>query len=81
MKPERWLPTHTAPVPFSYIPFLEGARKCIGRTMAEMQLLIVISVVVSAFNVRVFADAPIPPFMIPRFAAPIPFELRPAGRA
>ena len=75
IKPERW--TSPEPrVPYSYVPFLLGARKCVGRDMAEQQMLLVLTAVVRRFDVDVFADPVIPPFMIPRFAAPIPFSLR-----
>lgn len=72
--PERW--TSTEPrVPYSYVPFLLGARKCMGRDMAEQHILLVLASVIRRFDITVFADAVIPPFMIPRFAAPIPFSL------
>jgi enediyne biosynthesis protein E7 len=72
-KPERWFPSFAAKVPFSYVPFLDGSRKCIGRSMAEQQLLIVLTTLVRTVELRVFGEAVLPPFMIPRFAAPIPF--------
>jgi cytochrome P450 len=74
IKPERW--TSPQPrVPFSYVPFLLGARKCLGRDMAEQQMLLLLAAIVRRFNIAVFADAVIPPYMIPRLAQPIPFSL------
>jgi cytochrome P450 len=76
IKPERWSSAQPR-VPYSYVPFLLGARKCMGRDMAEQHLLLVLAAVIRRFNIAVFADLDIPPFMIPRFAAPIPFALSP----
>lgn len=74
IKPERW--TSTQPrLPYSYVPFLLGARKCMGRDMAEQHLLLILASVIRRFDIAVFADLVVPPFMIPRFAAPIPFSL------
>ena len=65
-------------VPFSYVPFLLGGRKCTGRDMAEQHLRIVLATVVRRFDIEVFTAPAVPPYMIPRFASPIPFTLRPA---
>jgi cytochrome P450 len=72
-RPERWFPSFAPKVPFSYVPFLDGSRKCIGRSMAEQQLLTILTTLVRSVDLRVFGEAVLPPFMIPRFAAPIPF--------
>jgi cytochrome P450 len=74
--PERWAVAAEPKVPFSYAPFLDGPRKCIGRSMAEMQLQVVLSTLLQRYDIQVFADAVIPPFMLPRFAARLPFALR-----
>jgi len=39
-RPERWLEdgTHTAPNPFSWIPFGGGVRRCAGAPFAEMEM-------------------------------------------
>ena len=65
-------------VPYSYVPFLLGGRKCAGRDMAEQHMRIVLAAVVRRFDIEVFSDPAVPPFMIPRFSAAIPFALRPA---
>jgi cytochrome P450 len=80
-EPERWLTAPTPRVPFSYVPFLDGSRKCIGRHMAEMQLLVVVAALVRGFDLRVFGDAVIPPFIIPRFNRPLPFAVSPVAAA
>ena len=74
IRPERWISAQPR-VPYSYVPFLLGARKCLGRDMAEQQMLLLLAAIVRRFNITVFAEAVIPPFMIPRFAAPMPFSL------
>ena len=33
------------------------------------------STIIRRYDLRVFAEAVVPPFMIPRFGAPIPFAL------
>jgi cytochrome P450 len=74
--PSRWADSDAPRVPYSYAPFLDGLRKCIGRSMAEMQLLTILTTIVRNYDVGVFADGVIPPFMIPRFSKPLPFVLQ-----
>ena len=40
-------------MPFSYIPFLDGPRKCIGRDLAELEFLVVIATLVRGFDLDV----------------------------
>src|SRR5262245_9268424 len=75
LKPERWIGSPSPRVPFSYVPFLDGSRKCIGRSMAEMHLLVVLSAIIRRVDITVFCEPSVPPFMIPRFRAPIPFAV------
>ena len=77
-RPERWIDAPAPRVPFSYVPFLDGSRKCIGRHMAEMQLLVMVAALVRRFDLQVFGEAVIPPFIIPRFNRPLPFATRAA---
>lgn len=79
--PERWSGSAEPKVPFSFMPFLDGARKCIGRSMAEMQLQVVLSTLVKRYDMNVVAGGAIAPFMVPRFAEPLPFEIRPRAEA
>jgi len=81
MKPERWLSSPAPKVPFSYVPFLDGARKCIGRAMAETHMLVVVAAILRRFDLRVFGEAVVPPFLIPRFGKPIPFAIQQAAAA
>lgn len=81
LRPERWMASPAPRVPFSYVPFLDGSRKCIGRHMAEMQLLVVLAAVLRAFDVRVFGEAVLREFIIPRFVRPIPFAIERAPAA
>jgi cytochrome P450 len=74
-EPRRWLASKSPKVPFSYVPFLNGSRKCIGRAMAEMHFLAVIGAIVRRFDVRIFAEPVISPFLIPRFGNAVPFSL------
>ncbi len=76
MKPERWLSSTSPAVAYSYVPFLEGPRKCIGRHMAQLQFVAVLAAVIRRFDLRLLAEPTLPPFLIPRFGAPIPFEMR-----
>jgi cytochrome P450 len=78
-RPARWLESPTPRVPYSYVPFLDGSRKCIGRHMAEMQLLVMLSALVRRFDVHVFGDPVVPPFIIPRFNRPFPFTVAAAS--
>jgi cytochrome P450 len=72
--PERWA---RSPVPFAYIPFLIGPRKCMGQPLAELELLIRVSTILRAVDVDVDVDsAQVTPFLLPRFATDLPFRVR-----
>jgi cytochrome P450 len=76
LKPERWIGSASPRVAFSYVPFLDGSRKCIGRSMAEIHLLVVLGAIIRRADLQVFREPIVPPFMIPRFSAPIPFAVK-----
>jgi cytochrome P450 len=74
--PERWA---RSPVPFAYIPFLIGPRKCMGQPLAELELLIRVATILRAVDVDVDVDvdaAQVTPFLLPRFATDLPFRVR-----
>jgi cytochrome P450 len=76
--PGRWHRPPMPRVPHTYIPFLRGPRRCIGRHLAEMQLLVVVSTLVRHFQLDVLDPAAqTTPFLIPRFAGALPFRIRP----
>jgi enediyne biosynthesis protein E7 len=75
--PDRWDGMPDAPAPFSYIPFLEGPRKCIGRDLAELVFVATVSAVIGHFDLELIDDgAEVLPYVIPRFDRPLPFRLR-----
>jgi cytochrome P450 len=80
--PTRWERSPEPPVPFSYIPFLEGPRKCIGRQLAEWEMTLVLAALTRCFDLDVLLDdADQTPFVIPRFAVDLPFRVRPRAAA
>ncbi len=75
--PDRWRRHPEPRIPYSFIPFLEGARQCIGRRLAELQFITIISALVRNYTVEIFKDdVRLTPYMVPRFAEAIPFRLR-----
>lgn len=58
--PERWIKSNQDPScphsrnanPFSFIPFGAGARMCVGRRIAELELEIFIARIIRTFNVE-----------------------------
>jgi cytochrome P450 len=75
--PARWLPPAAPPAPFSYIPFLLGPRRCLGRQLAELELLVVVSTLVRGYQVDVLREtADLSPFLIPRFDVELPTRVR-----
>jgi cytochrome P450 len=47
------------PVPGAYIPFGEGPRMCIGKSLADVEALTIISLFVRAFRVEPVDDSPV----------------------
>jgi cytochrome P450 len=75
--PERWTRTARPSPPFAYLPFLTGPRKCMGQPLAELVLLVVLSTLIRDFDVDVLkAEAPLTPYLVPRFATDLPFAVR-----
>ncbi len=77
--PDRFAADPPAPrVPFAYVPFLDGPRKCIGRHMAELQFTLVLHAVLRDHDlVPGRTDVPVTPFVVPRFRGPLPVTLQP----
>ncbi len=61
----------------AFAPFLHGPRRCIGRYLAELELMGCLNAFVRHVDLKVYNDdIPMTTDMIPRFAAPIPFQLK-----
>ena len=75
-RPDRWA---RSPIPFTYIPFLIGPRKCLGQPLAELELLVRLSTIIQAVDVEVDADveAVLMPYILPRFTTDLPFRVSP----
>jgi len=56
-KPGRW--ETIDPSPYEYLPFGAGARMCIGRTFALMEIKIVLAMLLQRFRVQVVPNAQI----------------------
>ncbi len=76
--PERWLdPEQTRRTDGHYVPFLYGRRKCIGRVLAEMEFMVVLSALLRGFELNIRHEAYAQePYMIPRIKDAIPFRVR-----
>ncbi len=58
-QPERWLAADFKPARGSYIPFLSGARKCIGEGFATMEITLIVATLLQRFHfVRMTQGAP-----------------------
>jgi cytochrome P450 len=77
--PDRWAREPAPPkVPFAYVPFLDGPRKCIGRHMAELQFVVVIHALFARYDIVVERpDLPLTTLVVPRFVSPIPTAVSP----
>lgn len=56
--PERFLPGGTI-VPRSYIPFISGARSCLGRALSLMEQTSLVSGVLANFDLEMAVDPPV----------------------
>lgn len=75
LRPERWLEKNPDARDSGWIPFLRGPRKCIGRDLAELHLLLVVHAFLRRFDVTLAGPVPpVPPYLIPRFAGPVPWR-------
>ncbi|KAJ5926096.1 hypothetical protein N7516_007869 [Penicillium verrucosum] len=57
--PERWSPERlTARQKAAFIPFSHGSRACVGRNVAEMELLVICATVFRLFEFEMHQDGP-----------------------
>jgi cytochrome P450 len=78
--PHRWaeLSNH---VPAAYIPFLKGARQCIGRHWAELEFVVVLVTLLRQFDLNLHdRNIPVSPFLIPRFTRKMPYTIAKTDR-
>gem|GEM_PF-3622529 len=72
--PKRW--NQEPENPYTYIPFLKGSRHCIGRHLAEMNMMLVLGSFLERFRIKPTNDFPsINQFMMPRFEKEIAIEI------
>ncbi|PSN45627.1 putative cytochrome P450 301a1 [Blattella germanica] len=51
-KPERWLSDEESIHPFAALPFGHGARACVGRRFAELQLWLMTAKMIRNFHIE-----------------------------
>jgi len=49
-RPERWLERKGMPSSFEYVVFLAGPRECLGRRLAEMEMVALLATLVPHFD-------------------------------
>ncbi|CAL1287368.1 unnamed protein product [Larinioides sclopetarius] len=55
--PERWLKgSEDRPHPWAYLPFGFGCRSCMGKRLAELQVLLLIAEIIRSFRVEYHLD-------------------------
>ena len=68
---------------FAYIPFGAGPRICIGNNMAILQILMIVTSIVRAYDFELVSSQPVDirPMMILRPDGPISMRMTPIARA
>jgi cytochrome P450 family 110 len=72
-KPERFLERRFSP--FEYLPFGGGARRCIGMAFAQFEMKLVISRILSSFELALADKSSVRPVRRGLTAGPSPFRL------
>ena len=61
-RPERWDPEHAQEVPtWAYFPFGGGSRICIGTSLAQLELRLVIATILQTYTPRLVPGFPVVP--------------------
>lgn len=61
--PERFSPTNKANIiPYSYVPFIEGPRKCLGHHFAMLESPLILAAVAKNFRLRLVPNQTIQPY-------------------
>jgi cytochrome P450 len=72
-KPERFLERHYSP--FEYLPFGGGVRRCIGMAFAQFEMKLVISGILSGFELALADSRSVHPVRRGITSGPSPFRM------
>jgi cytochrome P450 len=72
-KPERFLERRHSP--YEYLPFGGGARRCIGMAFAQFEMKLVISSIMSGFELALADTRPVRPVRRGLVSGPSPFKM------
>ncbi len=75
--PDRWRAAPEPKAPGSYAPFLAGPRQCVGRHLAELHFVVVLSALLRHYDIAALDHTmQMTPYLIPRFDRAMPFVAR-----
>jgi cytochrome P450 len=60
-RPERWNPRSQNTTPWAYFPFGGGSRICLGKSLAQLELFLVLPIILQRYAPRVLADHRVEP--------------------
>jgi cytochrome P450 family 110 len=72
-RPERFLERRYSP--FEYLPFGRGVRRCIGMAFAQFEMKLVLSAILSGFDLAVADSRPVRPMRRALTSGPSPFRM------